>query len=220
MLPLHYPRTGGDPTGRSTWRIGRVKISALQRLDACRSTSGPGSRPSRGPQSPRTQKPPASAPGVSHSPLGSPDESRADAGGASGARRRRCGPAACPGPAKPRNLIGCPSRCAPGRRSTHGEEEPASHAIRSGARCTSGTRTSARPSRRSCASRWTTRRRAGTRRWRCRKLPRNSSPSRLKSRCEVTGRSRGYMRKFGLSRITFREMASQGLLPGIRKSSW
>ncbi len=52
------------------------------------------------------------------------------------------------------------------------------------------------------------------------KLPRNSSPTRLKSRCEVTGRSRGYMRKFGLSRITFREMASQGLLPGIRKSSW
>ena len=52
------------------------------------------------------------------------------------------------------------------------------------------------------------------------KLPRNSSPSRLKSRCEVTGRSRGYMRKFGLSRITFREMAAQGLLPGIRKSSW
>ena len=52
------------------------------------------------------------------------------------------------------------------------------------------------------------------------KLPRNSSPSRLKNRCEVTGRSRGYMRKFGLSRITFREMASEGLLPGIRKSSW
>jgi small subunit ribosomal protein S14 len=52
------------------------------------------------------------------------------------------------------------------------------------------------------------------------KLPRNSSPSRLKNRCEVTGRSRAYMRKFGLSRITFREMASRGLLPGIRKSSW
>lgn len=52
------------------------------------------------------------------------------------------------------------------------------------------------------------------------KLPRNSSPTRLKNRCEVTGRSRGYMRKFGLSRITFREMASGGLLPGIRKSSW
>ncbi len=52
------------------------------------------------------------------------------------------------------------------------------------------------------------------------KLPRNSSPTRLKNRCAVTGRSRGYMRKFGLSRITFREMASEGLLPGIRKSSW
>ncbi len=52
------------------------------------------------------------------------------------------------------------------------------------------------------------------------KLPRNSCPSRLKNRCQVTGRSRGYMRKFGLSRITFREMASLGLLPGIRKSSW
>ena len=52
------------------------------------------------------------------------------------------------------------------------------------------------------------------------KLPRNSSPTRLKNRCAVTGRSRGFMRKFGLSRITFREMASEGMLPGIRKSSW
>ncbi len=52
------------------------------------------------------------------------------------------------------------------------------------------------------------------------KLPRNSSPSRRKNRCEVTGRPRGYMRKFGVSRITFREAASLGLLPGIRKSSW
>lgn len=52
------------------------------------------------------------------------------------------------------------------------------------------------------------------------KLPRNSSPTRLKNRCAVTGRSRAYMRKFGLSRITFREMASLGLLPGVRKSSW
>ena len=51
-------------------------------------------------------------------------------------------------------------------------------------------------------------------------LPRNSSPSRLKNRCAVTGRPRAYMRKFGLSRITFREMASLGLLPGVRKSSW
>ena len=52
------------------------------------------------------------------------------------------------------------------------------------------------------------------------RMPLNSSPSRIKSRCAVTGRSRGYMRKFGLSRITFREMASEGLLPGIRKASW
>ena len=51
-------------------------------------------------------------------------------------------------------------------------------------------------------------------------LPRNSSPTRIKNRCAVTGRSRAYMRKFGLSRITFREMASLGLLPGVRKSSW
>ena len=51
-------------------------------------------------------------------------------------------------------------------------------------------------------------------------MPRNSSPTRLRNRCAVTGRSRGYMRKFGLSRITFREMASEGFLPGIRKASW
>ena len=51
-------------------------------------------------------------------------------------------------------------------------------------------------------------------------LPRNSSPTRLKNRCLVTGRSRAYMRKFGLSRIQFREMAALGLLPGVRKSSW
>lgn len=52
------------------------------------------------------------------------------------------------------------------------------------------------------------------------KLPRNSSPSRLHNRCKVTGRPRGYMRQFGISRITFREMASQGLIPGVRKASW
>jgi len=52
------------------------------------------------------------------------------------------------------------------------------------------------------------------------KLPLNSSPSRLKNRCAVTGRSRGYIRKFGLSRITFREMAHRGFLPGVTKSSW
>jgi len=52
------------------------------------------------------------------------------------------------------------------------------------------------------------------------KLPRNSSPVRLRNRCMLTGRPRGYMRQFGLSRITFREMASNGLIPGIRKASW
>jgi len=52
------------------------------------------------------------------------------------------------------------------------------------------------------------------------KLPRNSSPNRLRNRCMLTGRPRGYMRQFGLSRITFREMASNGLIPGIRKASW
>lgn len=51
-------------------------------------------------------------------------------------------------------------------------------------------------------------------------LPRNSSPIRQRNRCKITGRSRGYMRQFGLSRITFREMASQGLIPGVRKASW
>lgn len=52
------------------------------------------------------------------------------------------------------------------------------------------------------------------------KLPRNSNPNRQRNRCEMTGRSRGYIRKFGLSRITFREYASKGQIPGIRKSSW
>ena len=52
------------------------------------------------------------------------------------------------------------------------------------------------------------------------KLPRNSSPVRLHNRCQITGRSRGYMRRFGLSRIMFREMASEGKIPGIRKASW
>ncbi len=52
------------------------------------------------------------------------------------------------------------------------------------------------------------------------RLPRNSSPIRLHNRCKLTGRPKGYMRQFGLSRITFREMASQGLIPGIRKASW
>lgn len=52
------------------------------------------------------------------------------------------------------------------------------------------------------------------------KLPRNSSPSRLKNRCGITGRGRGYLRDFGLSRIKFRELASVGEIPGVRKSSW
>ncbi|MEO1290979.1 MAG: 30S ribosomal protein S14 [Chloroflexota bacterium] len=52
------------------------------------------------------------------------------------------------------------------------------------------------------------------------KLPRNSSPTRLRNRCGVTGRSRGYIRRFGLSRITFREMALKGEIPGVTKSSW
>lgn len=52
------------------------------------------------------------------------------------------------------------------------------------------------------------------------RLPRNSNPNRLHNRCKLTGRPKGYMRQFGLSRITFREMASAGLIPGIRKASW
>ncbi len=51
-------------------------------------------------------------------------------------------------------------------------------------------------------------------------LPRNSSPTRWKNRCQETGRPRGYMRTFGLSRISFREHASKGEIPGITKSSW
>ncbi|KZE68169.1 30S ribosomal protein S14 [Paenibacillus polymyxa] len=52
------------------------------------------------------------------------------------------------------------------------------------------------------------------------KLPRDSSPTRLKSRCELTGRPKGYLRKFKLSRIAFRELAHKGQIPGITKSSW
>jgi small subunit ribosomal protein S14 len=52
------------------------------------------------------------------------------------------------------------------------------------------------------------------------KLPRNSSPVRLHNRCKITGRPRGYMRKFGISRVLFREMASDGKIPGVTKSSW
>jgi small subunit ribosomal protein S14 len=52
------------------------------------------------------------------------------------------------------------------------------------------------------------------------KLPRNSSPSRLHHRCSVSGRPRGYMRKFGVSRIAFRELALEGKIPGVTKASW
>ncbi|MDR3127380.1 MAG: 30S ribosomal protein S14 [Tannerellaceae bacterium] len=51
-------------------------------------------------------------------------------------------------------------------------------------------------------------------------LPKNASPVRLHNRCKLTGRSKGYMRQFGISRIQFREMASNGLIPGIKKASW
>lgn len=52
------------------------------------------------------------------------------------------------------------------------------------------------------------------------KLPRNSSKVRLHNRCKLTGRPKGYMRKFGISRVTFREMASAGKIPGVTKASW
>jgi len=51
-------------------------------------------------------------------------------------------------------------------------------------------------------------------------LPRNSSPTRLKNRCSETGRPRAYMRRFGLSRLSFREHASKGEIPGVTKASW
>jgi len=51
-------------------------------------------------------------------------------------------------------------------------------------------------------------------------LPKNSNPIRQHNRCMLSGRPRGYMRQFGISRINFREMASQGLIPGIKKASW
>lgn len=52
------------------------------------------------------------------------------------------------------------------------------------------------------------------------KLPRNSSPVRLRNRCKITGRPRGYIRQFGISRNMFREMALFGKIPGVTKSSW
>ncbi|MCX6248778.1 MAG: 30S ribosomal protein S14 [Bacteroidetes bacterium] len=52
------------------------------------------------------------------------------------------------------------------------------------------------------------------------KLPKNASPVRLHNRCKLTGRPKGYMRIFGVSRINFREMAVKGLIPGVKKASW
>lgn len=52
------------------------------------------------------------------------------------------------------------------------------------------------------------------------KLTRNASPTRLKKRCRVTGRPRGYMNQFGMSRIAFRELAHKGQIPGVKKASW
>ena len=52
------------------------------------------------------------------------------------------------------------------------------------------------------------------------KLPKNASPVRLHNRCKLTGRPKGYMRVFGISRINFREMALAGLIPGVTKASW
>ncbi len=52
------------------------------------------------------------------------------------------------------------------------------------------------------------------------KLPKNASPVRMHNRCKLTGRPKGYMRQFGVSRVMFREMANKGLIPGVKKASW
>lgn len=52
------------------------------------------------------------------------------------------------------------------------------------------------------------------------RLPRDASPTRIHNRCSLTGRPRGYLRKFGVSRIAFRELAQKGEIPGVRKASW
>jgi small subunit ribosomal protein S14 len=52
------------------------------------------------------------------------------------------------------------------------------------------------------------------------KLPKNASPVRAHNRCKLTGRPRGYMRHFGINRVTFREMANNGMIPGVKKASW
>tara|TARA_B100001250_G_scaffold337568_1_gene304381 strand:- start:225 stop:494 length:270 start_codon:yes stop_codon:yes gene_type:complete len=51
-------------------------------------------------------------------------------------------------------------------------------------------------------------------------IPKNASPVRLHNRCKITGRPKGYMRTFGISRVLFRKMANSGLIPGVKKSSW
>tara|TARA_B100000900_G_scaffold348010_1_gene313500 strand:- start:6 stop:275 length:270 start_codon:yes stop_codon:yes gene_type:complete len=51
-------------------------------------------------------------------------------------------------------------------------------------------------------------------------IPKNASPVRLHNRCKITGRPKGYMRTFGISRVMFRKMANSGLIPGVKKSSW
>ena len=51
-------------------------------------------------------------------------------------------------------------------------------------------------------------------------LPRNASPTRLRNRCQINGRPRGYMREFGISRVMFRQLAGEGAIPGVKKSSW
>ena len=51
-------------------------------------------------------------------------------------------------------------------------------------------------------------------------IPKNADPIRLHNRCKISGRPKGYMRQFGISRIDFREMASKGLIPGVKKASW
>ena len=55
---------------------------------------------------------------------------------------------------------------------------------------------------------------------RLQKLPRDASPVRVRNRCAMTGRPRGFLRKFGMSRVTFRELSRQGQIPGVTKSSW
>jgi len=52
------------------------------------------------------------------------------------------------------------------------------------------------------------------------RMPKNSAATRMHNRCSITGRPKGYMRDFGISRIQFREMANQGLIPGVKKASW